>query len=116
MTSFLVRVGVTALVVAGVSELARKSTALAAVLASLPLTSILAMIWLYRDSGSPEKISEFSLGVFWAVLPSLLFFLVLPLLLRKGVGFVSALPLACAVMFVAYTGYVWVMGKMGVSP
>ncbi len=110
----IIKVLVTALVVVAVSEIGKRSSTVGAILASLPLTSILAMIWLYRDTGSVEKVSELSSGIFWMVLPSLVFFFVLPALLKSGLRFTLALPLACAVMFVTYSAYVLALRKIGV--
>jgi uncharacterized membrane protein (GlpM family) len=112
---FLIKILVTALLVAGISELGKRSSHLAAILASLPLTSILAMLWLYRDTGSTEKISELSYGIFWAVLPSLAFFLVLPLLLKTGLRFSLAMLSACALMFGAYSIYALALRSLGVK-
>jgi hypothetical protein len=112
---FLVKVLITALVVAGVSELGKRSTALGAVLASLPLTSILAMIWLYRDTQSVEKVSELSTSIFWMVLPSLVFFLALPLILKTGARFGVALAASCLLMFGTYTAYLWVLKRLGIQ-
>ena len=67
-----------------VSELAKRSSFWGAALASLPLTSLLAFVWLYLDTGDIQKVSSLSQGIFWLVLPSLLLFVVLPLLLRSG--------------------------------
>ena len=80
---FVIKIIVSALIIAGVSELGKKYTPVAAILAALPLTSILAIIWLYRDTKDVEKVSNLSTGIFWAVLPSLLFFL--PFLLKSGI-------------------------------
>ena len=71
----LIKVIITALLVTGISELGRRYSTLAAILASLPLTSILAMIWLYWDTHDTRKVSALSYGIFWAVLPTLLFFI-----------------------------------------
>ena len=110
---FIIKTLITALVIAGVSELAKRWTPIAAVLASLPLTSILAMVWLYRDTHDAAKIIDLLSGIFWAVLPSLLFFIALPLLLRTGLKFGVSLLFASAIMFVGYTIYVAIMKKMG---
>jgi hypothetical protein len=112
---FLLKVAVSALLIAGISELGRRSTAAAAILASLPLTSILAMLWLYRDTGSVEKISGLSIGIFWAVLPSLLFFIVLPIFLRSGIRFTWAMLAACVVMTAGYSAYALLLRKFGVE-
>ncbi|MGE4106316.1 MAG: DUF3147 family protein, partial [Bacteriovoracia bacterium] len=92
-------------VVVGISEIAKKSSLLAAILASLPLTSILAMIWLYTDSGDDQKVRVLSTGIFWMVLPSLAFFVVLPSLIRAGMKFYGALLLACVATVTIYTIY-----------
>lgn len=110
---FLIKTIITALVIAGISELAKRWTPVAAILASLPLTSILAMIWLYHDTHDSAKIIELSNGIFWAVLPSLLFFIALPLLLKAGLKFGLGMILASAIMFVGYTIYVALIRKVG---
>lgn len=112
---FVIKVLVSALIIAAVSELGKRFTLLGAILASLPLTSILALTWLYVDTRSVDKVGALSVGIFWAVLPSLLFFLVFPLLLRGGVGFVPALLTACAIMAAGYGLYVLVLRQMGIT-
>ncbi len=110
-----IKVIITALVVVGISELGKKFTPFAALLASLPLTSILAMVWLYTDTKDIQKISALSTSIFWAVLPSLLFFIILPLLLKQGMKFGWAMAVSTGVMFLAYTLYVLVLQKFGIK-
>ena len=112
---FLIKILVSALIIAGVSELGKRFTLMGAILASLPLTSILAMIWLYRDTGDSQKVIDLSWGIFWAVLPSLVFFLVLPMMLKNGMTFGVAMILSSIIMFLTYTVYVFALGKMGIS-
>lgn len=108
---FILKTLITALVVAAVSELSRRFTTIAALLVSLPLTSILAFIWIYWDSQDNAKIIEMSYSVFWLVLPSLMFFLVLPLLLKHGVGFPLAMLLSIISMAGFYSVAVWTVKK-----
>jgi hypothetical protein len=115
LARFGLKVLVSALVIAGVSELGKRFSLAAAILASLPLTSVLAMVWLYWDTGSTARVADLSIGIFWAVLPSLLFFLLLPALLRAGVRFAPAMLVACAGMAVAYAAYAWVLRRLGVA-
>jgi len=110
---FLIKVLISGIIIAAVSELGRRYSLIAAILASLPLTSVLALTWLYLDTGNPQKVSELSIGILWAVLPSLLLFAVLPLLLKTGMRFAIAMPLACLMMFVGYTVYAGVLRKFG---
>ncbi|PZP86427.1 MAG: hypothetical protein DI582_02865 [Azospirillum brasilense] len=88
---FLIKTLITALIIAAISELSRRYTLWAALLASLPLTSILAFLWVYWDTKDTGKIIELSYSVFWLVFPSLAFFLILPLLLKHGLGFPTAM-------------------------
>lgn len=106
---FLAKILITAMIVAAVSELARLYTVWAALLASLPLTSILAFIWVYRDTKDTGKIIELSYSVFWLVLPSLAFFLILPFLLRQGLAFPMAMAASIAAMAALYGAGLWVM-------
>lgn len=102
MMQFLLKVLVSALVIAGASELARRYSVIGALLAALPLTSILAMIWLWRDGVPAAEIADFSSSIFWLVLPSLLLFIVMPLMLRAGYGFWSSLGAGCALTVLGY--------------
>ena len=112
---FFIKVVVSALIIATVSELAKRFTLLGAILASFPLTSILAMIWLYVDVRDTEPVIDLSIGVFWAALPSLVFFLVLPLLLRRGVDFSPAMVVSSVVMASAYGLYVLLLRQFGID-
>lgn len=90
---------------AGASELGKRSSALGALLASLPLTSLLVLSWIHLESKDATKVAAMSLDIFWAVLPSLLFFLVLPFLLRRGWDYWPALAASCMMMFSGYAAY-----------
>lgn len=112
---FLVKIVLSALIIATVSELGKRFTLLGAILASLPLTSILALTWLYVDTRDTQPVIDLSVGIFWAVLPSLLFFLVFPLLLRGGMAFTPALLASCVVMAAGYGLYTLVLHQLGIN-
>ena len=82
------------MIVAAVSEIARRYPGWGGLVASLPLTSLLAMIWLFRDTHDAERVAELSVGTFWFFLPSIPLFVVLPQLIRSGVGFWLSMSLA----------------------
>ena len=109
----LIKAGVSGLIVAAASEAARRSTLLGAVLVSLPLTSILALTWLYRDTRAVEEVISLSWSILWVIVPSLVFFVVLPLALRNGLGFVLAMLTACGVTALAYAVWVAAAGALG---
>ena len=111
---YLIKIIVSALIIATVSELGKRSTSAAAILASLPLTSILAMLWLWRDTHDAHRLSALSTGILWAVLPSLLFFVLISQLLDRGVRFPWAMAASCTGMFAAYSAYVYLLGRLGI--
>lgn len=87
MLQYVIKIVVSALVIVTVTEVAKRSTGFAAVVASLPLTSMLAFVWLHLDATPSESIAELSRQIFWLVLPSLVLFALLPVLLERGHGF-----------------------------
>src|SRR5262245_64169701 len=104
----LFRAALSGLIIAAASELARRSSILGAVLISLPLTSLLAIVWLYRDTRDAEEISSFAWSILWVIPPSLVFFVVLPVSLGRGIAFAPAIVLACVATPAAYG--IWVIG------
>ena len=97
MAYLILKAAISGLLIAFASEVARRYPTWGGLIVSLPLTSILAMLWLWRDTGDPQRIAGMSMGAFWFVLPSLPMFAVLPVLLRSGIGFWLALALVVAV-------------------
>ena len=114
MMQYALKIVLSASILVAVAELAKRSSFWAAALASLPLTSLLAFVWLYLDSGDIEKVATLSQGIFWLVLPSLVLFIVLPLLLRGGLGFWLSLGAACFATAAAYFGIVKILGVLSV--
>jgi hypothetical protein len=115
MYQYAVKVIVTAVLVVAVAELSKRSTFWGAMLASLPLTSVLAFIWLYWDTGDTQRIAALSQGILWLVIPSLALFAVLPVLLRAGFSFWASLTAAVLVTVLAYGATVWCLRRVGVS-
>jgi len=113
LTHYLVKLLLTALLVVLASEVARRSSLFGALLASVPLVSILALTWLYVDTGNTERVAAFSTDIFWLVLPSLAFFPSLSLLLRHRFSFYFSLTIALAAMLALYALTIWVRQRMG---
>ena len=106
---------ISALIIVAVSEVSKRSSLLGAVLASLPLVSYLGMVWLYIDTGSVEKVSQLSTSVFWMVIPSLSLFILLPMLLKRGLNFYLALLLATVIMVAVYFTMIYVLKGLGIT-
>ena len=116
MIEQIVKVLLTSVLVVSASEAGKRNVVVGAVLASLPLTSLLAMIWLYVDTRDPEKVAALASGIFWLILPSLTLLLVLPLLLRKGVPFVPSVALSIALTAASYFAMLAILKWLGIQP
>jgi uncharacterized membrane protein (GlpM family) len=116
MTLYLLKVLISALVIVAVTELSKRGgTFWGGVLASLPLTSLLAFIWLYAETRDATRVAALSWSVLWLIIPSLTLFVALPLLLKRGIGFAVALPTSVALMVAAYLVTAAVLKRFGVT-
>ena len=114
MGQYALKIALSALILVAVAEIAKRSSFWAAALASLPLTSLLAFVWLYLDTGDVQQVAALAGGIFWLVLPSLLLFVLLPILLRNGLGFWLSLAISGAATALAYLGMVKLLGLFGI--
>jgi hypothetical protein len=101
-------------IIMAVSEIAKRSPAFGALVASLPLVSVLAIIWLWRDTGDTARIANHAEATFWYVLPSLPMFLAFPYMLRHGVDFWWAMTAACVLTVILYFLTVVVAARFGI--
>jgi hypothetical protein len=115
MLYLIIKAALSGAIVAAVSEIARRYPGWGGLLASLPLTSLLAMIWLWRVSHDPERVAELTAGIFWFILPSLPLFLVMPWLLRSGVAFWLAMAISVAGTLAIYGLWFWAAPRMGIK-
>jgi hypothetical protein len=114
MLYLAIKAALSGVIIAVVSEVARRWPGFGALIASLPLVSVLGMIWLWRDRPDAENMAAHAQATFWFVLPSLPMFLVIPWLLRHGFGFWLALALGCALTVALYLAMVWSAARLGV--
>ena len=115
MVYFIVKCALSGIIVAVVSEVAKRTPVFGALIVSLPLVSLLGILWLWRDTGDPERIASHAESTFWYVLPSLPMFLILPAMLRAGVGFWSSIGISCALTVVLYFVTAWSLSKFGIN-
>ena len=115
MAYFIVKILLSGIIIAAVSEIAKRSPTFGALVVSLPLVSLLGILWLWRDTRDIERIAGLSEATFWYVLPSLPMFLVMPAMLRAGVGFWPALGASCALTVVLYFITAWALAKFGIN-
>ena len=110
MTFLLTKYAITAFVIVLVSEVAKRSDKAGALIASLPLVTVLVMIWLYTEKQGTEKIANHAYYTFWYVLPTLPMFLAMPLLLNSGMNFWFALAI-CVLLTLACFAVTIVLAK-----
>jgi hypothetical protein len=115
MLYFVVKCILSGIIIAAVSEIAKRSPALGALIVSLPLVSLLGILWIWRDTGDVERIAGHAESTFWFVLPSLPMFLALPAMLRGGVGFWPSMAASCVLTMALYFLTVWALSKFGIS-
>ena len=113
MLYYAVKAILSALVIVAVSEIAKRSTVFAAFVASLPLTSLLAFVWLRIDGEEPAKIAELSSHILWFIIPSLMLFPVLTFLIRVGLEFWTSLFVSILATAAAYIMALPLLRRMG---
>ena len=99
---YFLKILISALLIVLVSEIAKRSTILGALLASIPLVSLLGMVWLYVDTGDSQRVAALAADIFWLVIPSLALFAVLPLMIRHGFSFWTSLATGVGTTALAY--------------
>ena len=115
MAYYLVKIAVTTILIVAISEVAKRSSFAGAILASIPLVSVLAMIWLYLDTRSVDKVSALSSSVFWLVLPSLVLFVALPVLLKQGLNFYLSMGISITLTVMCYGLMVVALNQFGIK-
>ena len=115
MLYLLIKAALSGVIIAVASEVARRWPGWGALIVSLPLVSVLAMVWLWRDTHDPGRLAAHAEATFWFVLPSLPMFLLIPYLLRQGASFSTSLAAGCVVTIVLYLGMVGIGPKLGLK-
>jgi len=113
MLYLAIKAALSGVIIAIVSEVAKRYPGVGALIASLPLVSLLGMIWLWRDKPDVSNMAAHVEATFWFVLPSLPMFLVMPWLLRHGMSFWASLALGCVLTILLYLAMVALAPKLG---
>ena len=115
MWYYLIKLFLSAGIIVMVTEIAKFNATLGGLIKSLPLISLLAILWLYAETKNVDKVMVLSISTFWFVLPTLPFFVVLPALLKQGYEFYVSLILSCIVMLLGYVLMVTVLKSFGIK-
>jgi hypothetical protein len=115
MIQYIIKIFLSSIIIVVVSEASKKSSYVGGIFASVPLISVLAIIWLYIDTKDIGKISQLSTNIFWLVIPSLSLFLILPLMLKMKIDFYLALSASILIMILFYYLIIFILGKFGIQ-
>lgn len=114
MAYYITKLFVTALLIVLISEISKRSSIAGAILAAIPLVSILAMTWMYIDTNSSLKAVEFSKNIVWLIAPSMTLFIAFPILIEKGFNFYVSIILAILLTVFAYYSVIYTLEKLGI--
>jgi len=114
MLYLAVKAALSGVIIAIISEVSKRYPGFGALIASLPLVSVLGMIWLWRDKPDVANMAAHAEATFWFVLPSLPMFLLIPVLLRHGLSFWAALAIGCGLTVLLYGLMTWFGPRLGV--
>jgi hypothetical protein len=115
MLFLIVKYAVTSLVIVLVSEVAKRSDRVGALIASLPLVTVMAMIWLYVEKQPETKIANHAYYTFWYVLPTMPMFLLMPWMMNRGANFWVSLAAGCTLTIVCFAIAAVVLKRFGIG-
>ena len=114
MLAFAIKAILSGVIIALIALVGKKAPAAGALIASLPLISIFGMIWLWRDTADSKLLANHAEATFWYVLPSLPMFLIIPWMLRSGIGFWLTLSAAAVITVLLYLATIGIAARFGV--
>lgn len=114
MMYYFIKVIITTILIVIISEISKRNTLIGSILASIPLVSVLAMIWLYVDTNDSTKIIKLSNSIMVLIIPSLTLFIALPMLIKKGFSFYLSLLISIILTILAYYLIILISEKLGI--
>jgi hypothetical protein len=114
MLYLFLKAAISGVIVAAVSETAKRYPGFGGLIASLPLVSVLGMMWLWNDTHDPDRMAAHVSGTLWFIAPSIPIFVLIPWLLKRGVAFWPALGAGCILTMALYAMMIWAAPKFGI--
>jgi len=112
---YITKLIITTFLIVLISEIGKRSSLAGAILAAIPLVSILAMTWMYVDTNDSSSAVAFSKNIIWLIAPSMTLFLVFPILIKKGFGFYPSMFVSVVMTIFAYYSVIFLLEKFGVK-
>ena len=110
---YFIKVFISSAIIVLVSEIAKKDNIIGGLIASVPIVSVLSMIWLYIDTNDIDKVKALANGILWMIFPSMSFFIVLPILINCGIKFYLSLTISILITMVCYLSTISFMNYFG---
>jgi len=111
--AYLAKITLTVAIIVLITETSNRSIFLASLFASIPIVSVLAILWMHNDGKSGEEIATFADGVLLLIIPSLICFFLLSYLLRNGWDFLPSLGIGIVATVIAYLIFIRFIERMG---
>ena len=109
---YFIKVFISSAIIVLVSEIAKKDNIIGGLIASIPIVSVLSMIWLYIDTNDIDKVKALANGILWMIFPSMSFFIVLPIF-NCGIKFYLSLTISILITMVCYLSTISFMNYFG---
>ena len=110
---YFIKVFISSAIIVLVSEISKRDNLLGGLVASIPIVSVLSMIWLYIDTNDIDKVKALANGILWMIFPSMSFFIVLPILINCGIKFYLSLTISILITMVCYLSTISFMNYFG---
>lgn len=114
MAFYATKLIITTVLIVLISEIGKRSSLAGAILAAIPLVSILAMTWMYIDTKDSTTAVDFSNNIVWLIAPSMTLFLVFPFLIKKGFNFYLSMSISIIMTIFAYYSVIFLLEKTGI--
>ena len=115
MGYLVVKAVISGLLIAAIAEVSRRYPGFGGLIASLPLVSVIGMIWIWNDTQDPARLADHSAATLWFVVPSLPMFALIAWMLRRGHGFWLSLATGCLLTVLLYLGMVALAPRLGIK-
>lgn len=115
MYYYITKIAITTLLIVLISEITKRNSLFGALLAAVPLVSILAMTWMYVDTNNSNTAVEFSNKIIWLIAPSMTLFIMFPILIKKGIHFYPSMAISVVSTIIAYYLMIVILEKFGIK-
>lgn len=115
MFFYFAKIIISASIIVLISEISKVNTFFGSLFASIPTISLIAITWLFYETGDVSKIRQLSVSIFWLTLPSLVFFITFPIFLKNHLNFPLSIIFSIALTIIIYKLFIALLSKFGIQ-